>query len=216
MSETKKSTSPSGKKKIPLLIALAVLFLAVVGGVLFYYFSNEGDFHGVSQEERIEAYYHAHRSEFCDPQKAVLPSEDEEYLQDYDRRILYNDGLYTVEISSQDPPEDDAALIALALVEATMNGDADGYNSLFAQEYLEQNGRQGRFHAQKIYNIVIERGSRSQDGRSCRFTVSYAIKDNDATLRRDIVPNMSRPMILTVVKEDGIYRIASLSYRFLQ
>ncbi len=212
MSEVMKNKRLS-PKKLTILVVLAALLLVLIGGVLFYIFSPKGN-GSSSQKELVDAYYNAHRLEFSDPGTAVSPEDDTDYIENYSRVIMYEQDPVTVEISEEFPPEDEAANIALQFVLATMRGDAINYNLLFTEEYLRENGRQAPFHAQKIYNIRIVRGSRSSDASSCRFEVRYSIKDNDATLRRDVVSHMERPLILTVEKTERGYRISSLAYVF--
>ena len=198
------------KKNILILAAIALIVIAVLAvAVQMMGGSMEGF---APDEELIEQYYEQNKDRFKAPDFTLSAEDDAAYMRDYDRRIYYVDGPIRTELSADGElplPQLAPVVDMIAIITA---GDTVAYNRLFTSSYLAQKGEQAPFTAQKPYNIEITYIGLSESGTL--FKLNYCLKDNDGTLRRDMVSDMSRTMNLTVTELDGAYYIASIGYHF--
>ncbi len=74
-----------------------------------------------------------------------------------------------------------------------IQGDIDGYNGCFSDEYFENHEKQTPFTMQKIYNIQLtkmaEYTATDDNGfeyRKYEYSVEYMIRHNNGTLRNDM------------------------------
>lgn len=207
-------TENAKRKKRKLIVAFSVIALAVVGiAALVVAFSLKDSEPTPTEEELIASFYEKNKSYFVDPDFEATPSDDAVYMEGYDRTFYFKEGGITVDLKPSDRETYPALDTVCRLIEASMAGDEEAYNSLFTDRYLNDKGRQAAFTGQKLYHITVSANGDS-DG-IYYYTVTYAIKDNDGTLRKDIVSDAERDMVLTVKLVDGVYRIDTMSFRFL-
>ena len=207
-------TENAKRKKRKLIVAFSVIALAVVGIAAFVLaFSLKDSEPTPTEEELIASFYEKNKSYFVDPDFEATPSDDAVYMEGYDRTFYFKEGGITVDLKPSDRETYPALDTVCRLIEASMAGDEEAYNSLFTDRYLNDKGRQAAFTGQKLYHITVSANG-DTDG-VYYYTVTYAIKDNDGTLRKDIVSDAERDMVLTVKLVDGVYRIDTMSFRFL-
>lgn len=111
------------------------------------------------------------------------------------------------------------AMMLEEMIEYIVAGDVEQYNALFTQKYIEAKGTQEPFTMQQLYNIRLEVGETDQeteDGKTVSYQiyyVSYCIRQNNGTFRRDIGSDESRTQIILLTdREDGAVKIDSISY----
>lgn len=207
-------TENAKRKKRKLIVAFSVIALAVVGIAAFVLaFSLKDSEPTPTEEELIASFYEKNKSYFVAPDFEATPSDDAVYMEGYDRTFYFKEGGITVDLKPSDRETYPALDTVCRLIEASMAGDEEAYNSLFTDRYLNDKGRQAAFTGQKLYHITVSANG-DTDG-VYYYTVTYAIKDNDGTLRKDIVSDAERDMVLTVKLVDGVYRIDTMSFRFL-
>lgn len=202
------------KKKRRLLIAFilfAFVILSVFAVVLALALKDTEPL--PTEEELISSFYEKNKTYFLTPDFEAKPSDDLDYMEGYDRAFYFKEGGVTVDLKPSDRETYPALDTVCRLIEASMAGDDDAYNALFTERYLNEKGRQGAFTGQKLYRITVTANG-ERDG-TYYYTVTYAIKDNDGTLRKDIVSDAERDMVLTLKLVDGVYRIDAMSFRFV-
>ena len=202
------------KKKRRLLlsfIVLALVILSVFAVILALALKDTDPL--PTEEELISSFYEKNKTYFVTPDFEAKPSDDTDYMDGYDRAFYFNEGGVTVDLKPADREAYPALDTVCRLIEASMAGDHDAYNALFTERYLDAKGRQGAFTGQKLYRITVTANG-ERDG-TYYYTVTYAIKDNDGTLRKDIVSDAERDMVLTLTLVEGVYRIDAMSFRFV-
>ena len=201
------------KKRMLLLsfIVLALVILSVFAVILALALKDTDPL--PTEEELISSFYEKNKTYFVTPDFEAKPSDDTDYMDGYDRAFYFNEGGVTVDLKPADREAYPALDTVCRLIEASMAGDHDAYNALFTERYLDAKGRQGAFTGQKLYRIIVTANG-ERDG-SYYYTVTYAIKDNDGTLRKDIVSDAERDMVLTLTLVEGVYRIDAMSFRFV-
>ena len=203
-------TASSHKKNLLILVAV-ILFVIVVLAIFVVMAGKRME--GFSpDEELIAEYYEQHKDLFKTPDFQKKAEDDESYMQDYDRRIYYLDG----PIRSELLPDEDLPMPALSpivnMITYMIAGDSNAYNTLFSTSYIAEKGLQDAFTAQKPYNIEIAYMGASNG--SHLFRLNYCLKDNDGTLRKDILSDMSRALNITVTVQNDAYYINSVGYHF--
>ena len=110
-------------------------------------------------------------------------------------------------------------------LQTLIRGDADGYNSLFTEEYLEENGKQAPYPMQRIYNISAVCYSKHTftkeelDGKyegitQYRYRLDYSIQYNDGSVRNDMGSGVTKPIYLEILvnREETSAKINSISH----
>ncbi len=214
--QTEKPADPAKRNRILfLLLSLAFLLLLLIGAFVWKQLAAPRT---PTEKELADAYYEAHKHEFYRP--TGNEGEDPLYLSDaYDKSIWLQNGAVGTSLSDSNIDEHCALLPPLArileLLSAAKEGDAVAYNACFTEEYRRVRGEFPAFTPQKIYKIEIRRMYHTQDGGEI-YSLSYYIKDNDGSLRRDIVSDRSRAMYLTMVKSGDTYLISGTSLDFVK
>ena len=198
------------RKNILILFAVVLFVLAVLVGTVLLL--QDGLDSLATDEELIETYYENNKKFFKTPDFTLSAEDDTAYMQSYDRRIYYIDGSVKTELDAENLPLP-AVSPLVAMISAITAGDSEAYNALFTASYLNEKGAQADFTAQKPYNIEVSYVGVS-DG-SHLFKLNYCLKDNDGTLRRDIISDMSRTLNITVTESGAEYYIASIGYHFV-
>ena len=148
---------------------------------------------------------------FADPSLSRDIESDADYMS-LDRAIYYRtvDGY---EIRTEIPEEaysaqPEAVQMLISWLYAARRGDVSAYNACFSPEYIQKSGEQPAFTMQKIYNITITYHGRVSDSsvsggyaRTLLYSLSYCIKDNNGSLRKDMGSDVSREQYITVVED---------------
>ncbi len=164
---------------------------------------------------------------FADPALSENIEADEAYLS-LDRGFYYvaSEGSYEFKSAITDKNVTDynrAVQLLVRLVQAAIAGDTDGYNACFSPEYIDASGRFAAFTPQKIYDICIRRymisaGSQAPAGYDEVYVygLTYKIKDNNGSLRKDMGSDASHEQFITVVIDENdeaqIYAVEVRNY----
>ena len=200
-------------KKIVLVVICAVLFAVVLASVIFYL--------SVSKRNRDATFYDSGLS-FAEADYETDILSDPYYLR-YDRRVMYN------EYGDEEPLTEDnyksfgaEAELFYLYFETVINGDYADYPSFFTESYLKSHELPERFTMQRIYDIDVTLYSRENidyNGESVpcsQYVVSYRIQYNNGTFRGDITGSDVRPLLFSLVRDNGktyIYSISQINYR---
>ncbi len=180
------------------LLSLAILLLALFPLALLLLFPKD--------EPSLPGIH------FADPSLSLDIESDEDYMA-LDRAIYYRtvDGY---EIRTEIPEDayttqPKAVQLLIAWIYAAQQGNAAAYNACFSPEYVAKSGLQPDFTKQKIYNITITYRGRVSDttvsegyADTFLYSLSYCIKDNNGSLRKDMGSDASREQYLTLVQDD--------------
>lgn len=208
-------TEPNAKAKrrrlLPAFIIIVFVVLCIFAVILAFALKDTKPL--PTEEELISSFYEKNKIYFATPDFEAKPSDDTDYMDGYDRAFYFKEGGVTVDLKPSDREAYPALDTVCRLIEASMAGDENAYNALFTERYLNEKGRQEAFTGQKLYRITVAAGG--ERNGIYYYTVTYAIKDNDGTLRKDIVSDAERDMVLTLKLVDGVYRIDAMSLRFV-
>lgn len=150
-------------------------------------------------------------------------TEDTIYQTKYNRLLSYTIGNETFTVTAETAEAHGVLCVTFqTFMESLVAGDTDACNALFSDAYLEKNGKFD-FAPQKIYDMKVKVGDSTflkdgdKDGAYKGYThyyceVSYKIKDNNGTLRRDFHKEGDTvPQIFEVVEKDGTATITMIS-----
>lgn len=166
---------------------------------------------------------------FPEPKFDEVIEEDAQYMQ-LDRVMYYSTG--TERFSVDKKTNDFGACCALFYdyFEKVKAGDFKDYYSLFTERYAEEHGNINFFTKnkliftkQKIYSIEVtllrevylEKGDANENyvgSTVYYFDVSYKIKDNDGTFRRDILSDEAVPLVFEIIETNGKVKINDISF----
>lgn len=166
--------------------------------------------------------------EFADPSLSADIYADKDYMG-LDRSIYYTTsrGSYDFKTAIEEDSYtsyNKAVQLLIQLVFAAQAGDADAYNACFSPEYIAKEGRFGSFTMQKVYDINIREYTSSASitvpnvyDEVYFYGLSYKIKDNNGSLRKDMDSDSSCEQYMTVVidKQDRawIYGVQTVHYK---
>ncbi len=217
---TPKSTADLPKKhrfskrnKIIIAVSL-ILFAAAMSLLAVFLFSQNTGPRLPTDRELADAYYEAHKDEFYVP--SGTEGEDLDYINGvypYDHRIIVEHGPMQEEYSEALLDEMPVLRVIFKMIDAAKAGDAEAYNACFTDEYRMLYGDFQPFTPQKLYAIRIKEWRKTSDGGEI-YSLSYCIKDNDGSLRRDMVEG-PRDMLLTIVKRGDEYLVTDTSLFFI-
>lgn len=190
----------------------AVLFLVVIGLLLgLLALLNLVDFDAISQKIRENAdktpkqTVQTYPVEWFDPPDYSDPAADADYME-LNRNMEYTEGSESFSIVGNPAAHGDLCVFWQAYLDALVAGDAETLKSLHTDRYfelMEENGEylggfENGFAPQKVYNFKVrlletldlgESGDVNGNYKGYTvhyFTVSYQIKDNNGTFRRDM------------------------------
>lgn len=215
MSEYKETEAAekSNKRKRNIVVLSVFVGVALLLGVVLLLLLFPKHEPRPTQEELIQEFYEANKSYFATPDFERDPASDAAYMSRFDRTFYLKEGGATVTLTAASREDAPSLDTVCRLIEASMNGDAAAYNALFTDRYLTERGAQAAFTKQKLYNITVVAGGET-NGVSY-YTVRYSIKDNDGTLRRDVLSDTERDMVLSVRETENGFLIDTMSFRFL-
>lgn len=184
------------------IIALVLSAFVFLFGIFLIFDYMEGK-KGIVQDE---VYF----SNFYEPNFSSNIFDDTEYLG-LNRIISYKNGATTITVAPENYLSTDPILDFLCkFTDTIINGDYENYPKYFSKEYLAQNDIPEKFTMQRLYNITVEKISEDKhiSGDSQHiYMLDYMINKNDGTFRRDMDSDASKPWYLTIITEDGTYKI---------
>lgn len=143
-----------------------------------------------------------------------VPLEEQEGYSEYlelDRYVHYKNGAQSIAVTEESASRiGEEASFFVSYFDAVISGDAERYNSMFSDEYLEAHGEKSAFTPQMVYDIEVERISSDSDADV--FFVSYRIFRNNGTFRNDIYSDASRKVQIILERSDGVCKISDLKY----
>lgn len=156
---------------------------------------------------------------FVEPDFEYDILKDPAYLE-LDRSVHHADGGVEVVMDATNRQAlGKCAMMLEEMIGYIVAGDVERYNALLTQRYIEAKGVQEPFAMQQVYNIHLEAGEaeqKTEDGKTVAYRiyyVSYCIRQNNGTFRRDIGSDESRTQIILLTdREDGVVKIDSISY----
>ena len=200
-------------KKIVLIIICSVFVAVILASVLFYL--------SVRRKNRDATFFDSGLN-FAEADYETDILSDPYYLR-YDRRVMYS------EYGDAEPLMEDnyesfgvEAELFYRYFETVISGDYADYPSFFTESYLKSHDLPERFTMQRIYDIDVTLYSRENidyngTSVSCsKYIVSYRIQYNNGTFRGDIIGSDIKPLLFSLVLENGkahIYSISQINYR---
>jgi hypothetical protein len=166
----------SGKKRIA-VCAVAVTVIAVL--VLIFAIAANRDGKAVST---------AATEHFRTPDYTLDISSVSGYM-DKDRFITYAYGAEAIGLDESNQNSFGKGVsFFIDYFQTLINGDVDGYNALFSDEYYKSADPLTSFTKQMIYDQRVEKISESVSGSVTEyvFAVTYRIYENDGTFRKEI------------------------------
>lgn len=156
---------------------------------------------------------------FFEPDYEYDILQDPAYLE-LDRSVHHTEGGVEVVMDATNRQAlGKCAMMLEEMVGYIVAGDVEQYNALLTQKYIEAKGEQELFAMQQLYNIHLEAGEteqKTEDGKTVAYQiyyVSYCIRQNNGTFRRDIGSDESRTQIILLTdREGGEIKIDSISY----
>ncbi len=144
------------------------------------------------------------------------------YKQNYDENIFENDeymsknrfimfkNLETGVTEDISNLSDDKYLVFMSdLVNAIIEGDANKYNSMFSDEYLNANADniRERFTMQMLYDIVV---TRHYTDSGTVYSLEYKIMKNNGSYRSDMPSDCSKAQYFVISEHNGELKIDRL------
>ena len=228
--EKKNSDAPKNPQKKKAVIALSIMLaLLVILPIISFV-----DWNSLSPKKEADTDRDSWISFYDDkffraPNYDQVVTDDEQYMQ-MDRVLYYKVGNENVAVVSNPDQYGRTCELFFNYFELVKSGDYENYYSLFTDSYAERHGdinffTKNRliFTAQKIYDIQVELKRSAYlengdaDGRFAGstvyyFNVSYCIKDNDGTFRRDILSGESRTLVFELLETDDEVKISDISF----
>lgn len=100
-----------------------------------------------------------------------------------------------------------------------IDGDYEGYKSLFTEEYLKNSKAPDSFTMQKIYDIEInlfDKKTITENNTEIlveTYVVSYKIMENNGTFRFDVGSNTIKPLVFELYKVGETVKINAISFK---
>ena len=136
--------------------------------------------------------------------------DNEEYL-DMDRRLFVHNPFegttYSVE-ESQLSGEDEFVAFFYDYFQAIIEGDVESFFAMYAVDYQGGLELPKTFTSQMVYDITLY--PQTEGGSIASYRVDYRIYRNNGTLRNDVGSDTIRPLIFTLIEEDGELKIYSV------
>lgn len=219
------------RKKAAVIFICVVLSLLVILPILTYVDWDSLLPEKITEEEQDRDSWIKYYGDqyYKEPDFELDTSDDPKYME-LDRTLYYTDGNERVQVVSSTKEFGVYCELLYDYFEIVKQGDYSEYYSLFTDFYAEKHGdvnfftkRELKFTPQKIYNIEVKliRSVYLEDGDANGkykgstvhyFDVSYCIKDNDGTFRRDILSDQSRPLVFELLETDGEVKISDISF----
>ena len=204
---TNKTAGKNKKRKIIIIVILALSLLSLVSWVLTEHSDwVAGLFAAKSKKKGASVMYsdELRSYAFYKTDYDLDPTQDEEYMG-LDRQLWYHSGGVGIGGSLEDDEAwngyNDAVTFFVKYFKTVIAGDTDAYNALFTKAYYRKNDEHIRFAPQMLYDIHVYQLSESTDNSGVTewtFSVEYKIHRNDGTFRNDIPSDGSRALLFTL------------------
>ncbi len=166
---------------------------------------------------------------FPEPKFDEVIEEDSAYMQ-LDRVLYYSNGTERFSVEKKSADLGPCCSLFYDYFEIVKSGDFQNYYSLFTERYAEEHGNINFFTKnkliftkQKIYAIdvtlireaYLENGDASGAYKGSTvyyFNVSYKIKDNNGTFRRDVLSDEAVPLVFELIETNGKVLINDISF----
>ena len=136
---------------------------------------------------------------------------DNEEYQDMDRRLFVHNPFegttYSVE-ESQLSGEDEFVAFFYDYFQAIIQGDVEAVLAMYAADYQGSVKLPATFTSQMVYDITLY--PQTESGSVSSYRVDYRIYRNNGTLRNDVGSDTIRPLIFTLIEENGELKIYSV------
>jgi hypothetical protein len=150
-------------------------------------------------------------------QIAFYPIDDEmnslgnpDYLE-MDRRLFVHNPFegttYSVEKSELEG-EDDFVEFFYNYIEAIRSGDADALWAMYSPNCNDIKNLPTAYTVQMVYDITVY--PQTEGGNVIAYRVDYKIHRNNGTFRKDVGSDTIRPLLFTLVQENGELKIGSV------
>jgi len=196
------------------VITVLVIVLAALLAVVLFYLS-------VRSEGR-DATFRNPDLTFAEADYSRDILADPFYLR-YNRDIMYTEYGYGEPVTAENCNTlGDWAEFFYNYFNTVIKGDYNKYPEYFTDAYLKTHDLPERFTMQRIYDINVELFSRDgieyngADAVCSRYIVSYRIQYNNGTFRADISGEDLRPLLFTLIEDDGgilINSITQINYK---
>lgn len=201
----------SARKKVTILILIAVFVLAMIVAVMW-----------LDPDRITDQLFHRDSSANTPPidfypvelSEGVNILDDPEYLS-LDHRIHYADP-YTGAVYSLEQEDLSSCEQYLRFFyryfDCVIRGDASAYASLFVPEY-DRDTLPASFTMQQIYEISVKpllNGQAEGNTDTETYLVSYKIRQNNGTFRSDIGSDAERAQLYQLTERDGEMLIVSI------
>ncbi len=222
-----KEISKRGQKKKAIIFISIVLVLLIILPVLsFVDWDSLSEKEDTDEDSWITFYGDQH---FVTPDYDENIEDDKAYMQK-DRMLHYSSSNETFSVDGDPEKYGLPCTLFYEYFELVKNGDYANYYSLFTKEYAEKHEDKNFFTKnkliftkQKIYDIKVEllRSAYLKNGDKngehvgstvYYFDVSYRIKDNNGTFRRDIRSDEAVPLVFELLETDGEIKISNISF----
>ncbi len=174
------------KRRMIIVIVCLVVF-TVIAIPLISYLDN------LEKQQSVEELESKKESTiiFYEPDWELDIMKDPAYLA-LDRTVYYNDTQYGITVALDQKNQDKygpAVEVLNQMIQLIIAGDADGYNELLSENYLENNDFEAPFTMQQLYDIKLSKIQETNvDGQYMQyeFEIEYRIRNNNGTFRTDI------------------------------
>ncbi len=216
--DLKENKNSKNKKKAIIIVFASLCLIGIISVAVLYLIPDGKDtnpmFDSEKQEEIIGMYGSTQTYLYYPIDYDLDVMTDKEYL-DLDRNIYYTKGAETIALSEKDMDSySDDVKFFVRYFDLAINGNYEGYNALFTENYYKSNEPYYSFTQQMIYEMKIEKlGEGTENSlEAYYFNVSYKIHRNNGTFRNDIGSDGSKKLHFTLVKKDGKLLIDSIKY----
>ncbi len=227
---TPKSKAPvknRQKKKAIIFVSIVLALLVILPVISFVdwdsIFKKDGK---IDEDSWITFYGDQH---FVAPNYDENIEDDKAYMQK-DRLLHYSANNETFSVDEDPGQYGLPCKLFYEYFELVKAGDHANYYSLFTKEYAEKHGdinfftkNKLIFTKQKIYDIkaslirstYLKNGDENGEHVGSTvyyFDVSYRIKDNNGTFRRDMRSDEAVPLVFELLETDGEIKISNISF----
>jgi len=143
--------------------------------------------------------------------------EDEVYL-DKNRYIQYTEGAVSQLITENHAAYGVGPEFFARYFSAVISGDSETLNTMYTDEWFDDNEPHDIFTMQKVYNITVEKLSETvfEEGKyrgvkQYTYRVAYMIKDNNGTFRSDMGSDAAVPQIIELLDYGEGVKINSIT-----
>lgn len=212
----------------------AIIFLAVIAVLVIVLpiitFVDFGPKDGTPEDTDKDSWIRYYGDQFFpEPNFDEVIEEDTEYMK-LDRLLYYSNGTERFSVDKKSNDLGPCCPLFYDYFEILKAGDFKNYYSLFTERYATEHGNINFFTKnkliftkQKVYAIEVtllreaflENGDANGEyvgSTVYYFDVSYKIKDNDGTFRRDILSDESVPLIFEIIETNGEIKINDISF----